>query len=209
MLPCPVCEMPFEHGETQCIRCRAPLAADWHLESALRRSANRRRAGRIVRIATPVIYLACILGLTAVQAVLIDDLTRTRWRHLGFVAPFVVLIWAWLALYGYPGRTLNHYPSQTIIRDGRPRWWKGALASAIFIISAAVAMELIARPALDSSIVRLMERTPQEAAAGIDAWALAFYVTVGIMLLWMLVAPLFGPQEMGKRRRWHQMEAQN
>lgn len=209
MRPCPTCALPFEHGEKQCINCHAPLADEWQLESVARRSAARSRAGRIVLIVTPMLYLICILGLFGVRSALLDELTRTQWREFATGAPVIVLTGACLSLLGFPGRTLHHYPSYTIIRQGAPRWWKGALTSVVFAIAATVSIELISRPALESRIVRLITQTPQEAAVAIDTWVFASYVATGIMLLWMLVAPLLGPQEMGKRRRWHLMRMQN
>lgn len=203
MQPCPVCTLPYEYGEEVCSACFAWLTIRRAQDGGLSGFVARRRTGRIVTTGTLLLLGGSVIGLTLVQATIISGygLVLGRMRDWSGTMPVVVIVIGILFIYGFPGRTLHHYPGSGLIRRGAPRRWKGVAASVALIVNAVVVCELFFRPALEDRAVRRFGQLTDEVVGAITVINLACYAAVALVLVWNLIAHYLGPQNMSPGRR--------
>lgn len=199
LLRCAECGMPFERGEVACSVCLAWLTDRRTLDDGPLGHFARQRRARLVRVATSVVYAGCWLGALFLQGQAVSGDSPRTFRDLAAAAPTLILLGGF-ALYGLPGRTLHHYPVRALVRRGRPAWWKGAAASAAFVVLVVVATELITRPVL-AGRYSAFRSSPEISETVASCYQIGFG-TVAIVLLWnLIVHAVARPQGMDDDRR--------
>ncbi|MFT2815334.1 hypothetical protein [Leifsonia sp. A12D58] len=210
MQPCPACASPYEYGEEACSSCLAWLTDRQQLDSGPHGYFARKRRARLVTIGSRSLLLGCMMGLMIIRWMIVDSVgigtAGPRRDSAALVPPAVIGIG--MVIFGIPGRTMHHYPSGGPIRRGRPRLWKGAVASAAFITLAIVLCELVNRPILQARAGGIFAHSPVEIAGAITTLNLIIYAAVALILLWNLSARLLGPQDMDTGRRKQLMRMQ-
>lgn len=200
--PCPSCELPYEPGEEACSACLAWLSEKRVLDRGRNGYLARQRHTRIVTVVTPALYTACWIAVLLIQGRIKSGYDLDGGRDLSTIVPTAVLLLGGFALYGLPGRTLHHYPVRTLIRRGRPRWWKSLAASGLLVIMAVIAFELVLRPVLLQRGGSTGTHSATELAEGVLAINTVGYAAVLVVLLWNFVAcAIFSPQNLTKPRR--------
>lgn len=220
---CPECYLWCERSELVCPRCLSPqadrLPADpWAaqdaIENALVEMTAARRNERIHNAIMVIVVLASLVGSFILISPLYDAdiLGRRGIRRdpLSYLS-LVFFMAATMVVLGFSGRSRERYLFPSMIRFGRPRWWK-TLGSFIIYPAVLIAVGRYSiRPTLIGRIPSAREyesfhtlrfvdgryrstmRSVQELTALIDSVLGTMMMLAAALMLIVLISGLFNP----------------